>query len=207
MAKIKLNLSKLSITGKLDLAKQIVKAMTGNPNFTTPNPALAQVTTAAGNLETAREEVLALRAEAKNKTVIQNQLEDALDRLLTQLASYVENISAEDPVIITSAAMDVKTPAAPIGEPDIPVSVVATTGDSDGEIDLSWNSDPGAKSYVIELSTQAPPNAVWTHAKTTTKSKETLTNLTSGTRYWCRVAAINANGQSGWSDISTRIAP
>lgn len=207
MAKIKLNLSRLSISAKLDLAKQIVNAMTGNTNFATPNPTLAQITTAADNLEAARSELLALRAEARNKTVIQEQLEDALAKLLTQLAAYVENISGNNPVIITSAGMDVKATAAPTGPLAPPAAFNTTSGDSDGEIDLGWNSDPGAKSYVIEMSTQGPPNAVWTQAKTTTKSKESITGLQSGTRYWFRVAAIGATGQSGWSDISTRIAP
>jgi SMC interacting uncharacterized protein involved in chromosome segregation len=207
MASIKLNLSKLTISGKLDLAKQIINAMTGNSNFTTPNPTLAQLTTAANNLEAARDEVLALRAQAKNKTVIQEQLEDALEKLLTQLASYVENISANDPAIITSAGMDIRAAATPIGPLAPPSRFNTTTGDSDGEIDASWNSDPGAKSYVIETSTQGPPAAVWTQAKTTTKSKETITGLQSGQRYWFHVAAIGATGQSGWSDISTRIAP
>lgn len=207
MATIKLNLSKLSLNGKLDLAKQIVKAMTGNANFTTPNPTLAQITTAAANLEAARAELLSLRAEAKNKTIVQAQLEDALEKLLTQLASYVENISASDPAIITSAGMNIKSASTPAGQLDPPAAFATTTGDSDGELDVSWNSDPAARSYVIETSTQAPPNAVWTQAKTTTKSKETLTGLTSGQRYWVRVAAIGTTGQSGWSDISTRIAP
>lgn len=207
MATIKLNLSRLSISGKLDLARQIVRAMSGNPNFTTPNPTLVQISTAADNLDAARAEVLALRAEAKNKTIVQEQLEDALAKLLTQLASYVENISASNPAVITSAGMNIKAQATPTGQLAPPSAFATTSGDAEGEIDLSWNSDPGAKSYVVETSTQAPPNALWTNAKTTTKSTETLTGLTSGTRYWCRVAAVGTTGQSGWSDISTRIAP
>ena len=31
--------------------------------------------------------------------------------------------------------------------------------------------------------------------------------LTSGTRYWFRVAAAGASGQGGWSDPATKIAP
>ena len=96
---------------------------------------------------------------------------------------------------------------APAGSAAVPQSFVATTGDSDGEIDLSWSSVNGAQSYIIELSLQAPPNASWTHIQTVTKSSHTVTGLTSGTRYWFRVAAVSAGGQSGWSDISTRIAP
>lgn len=35
----------------------------------------------------------------------------------------------------------------------------------------------------------------------------TISGLTSGVRYWFRVAAIGASGQSGWSDPATKIAP
>ena len=40
-----------------------------------------------------------------------------------------------------------------------------------------------------------------------TKATFTASGLTSGTRYWFRVASVNNNGQSGWSDPATKIAP
>lgn len=206
MGKIKLNLSKLSIGEKLELAKQIAQAMTGNPNFTTPNPTLTQISTAVANLETARGEVLALRNEAKAKTVVQNQLEDLLDELLTRLASYVENVT-DNPAIITSAGMSIRGEAAPVGQLEKPTAFTVTVGDSDGELDISHNAIFGAHSYVIHISTQGPPAATWVYAKSTTKSKETLTGLTSGQRYWVRVAAVGPAGQGPWSDAVSRIAP
>jgi hypothetical protein len=206
MGKIKLNLSRLSITAKLEFAKQIVQAMTGNTNFPTPNPTLTQVTTAISELDTARAEVLALRNEAKTKTLVQNQLEDVLDTLLTRLASYVENTS-DDPAVITSTGMNLKGAATPVGELEMPSSFTTTVGDSEGELDVSYNAVFGAHSYNLQISLQAPPAAVWTHAKSTTKSKETLTGLVSGQRYWVRVAAVGPKGQSPWSEASTRIAP
>jgi hypothetical protein len=98
-------------------------------------------------------------------------------------------------------------PKTPTGPAATQQSFAATTGNSDGEIDLGWNSVAGAQSYVIEMSLQAPPNAAWTHVRTTVKLSHTVAGLTSGTRYWFRVAVVNSAGQSGWSDISTRIAP
>jgi hypothetical protein len=207
MPKVKLGLDKLSVAQLLELAKQVTKAMTGNASFPTPNPPLAQITTAANDLETARQDALAARNEAKNKTIIQNQREDELKASLRQLVSYVENVSAGNPALITSAGMDVKAIVTSGGDVGAVESFTATTGDSDGEIDLAWNSVPGAQSYIIEQSMQAPPSAGWTQIKTTTKSNATITGLTSGTRYWFRVAAIGASGQGPWSDISTRIAP
>jgi hypothetical protein len=53
MAKTKLGLGTLSVTHKVELARQIVIKMTGNANFTTPVPALAAITTAANSAETA----------------------------------------------------------------------------------------------------------------------------------------------------------
>jgi Fibronectin type III domain len=207
MPRIKLNLSKLSILEKLDLAKQISKSLTGNASFPAPTPPIATLDTAASNLQTAHDGVVAARQEAKNKTAIQNQMEDELDDLLTRMGGYVSSVSGDDEALITSAGMSVQQPKASAGPPTLPQSFAAMTGDSDGEIDLSCNAVNGAQSYIFEMSLQAPPNAAWTHIQTTTKSSLTVTGLTSGTRYWFRVAAINANGQSGWSDISTRIAP
>lgn len=208
MAKrIKLGLRQLSVPELISRAQQITGAMTGNAKFTTPNPTIASVTGATTALQTAHNEANAARMESKNKTIVQNEQEDKLVALLTQLSSYVENISNGDEAVITSAGMDVQAPPASLGEVRIPSSFTSTTGDSDGEIDLSWNSVAGAQSYVVERSLAAPPAANWEHQTTTTKSKITADKLSSGTRYWFRVAAVGTKGQSGWSDISTRVAP
>ena len=83
MAQIKLNFSRLSIPEKIARARQIVTALTGNPHFTSPQPPLASITTAASELETAFADVQAIRQEAKTKTTIQNAKEDVLDKLVT----------------------------------------------------------------------------------------------------------------------------
>jgi predicted phage tail protein len=80
-------------------------------------------------------------------------------------------------------------------------------GDHDGELDASWDTVAGAKSYVIEISDDPPTPASWRHAGVSPKSKFTVEGLESGKRYWIRVAAINAAGQSGWSNPATKMAP
>jgi hypothetical protein len=91
--------------------------------------------------------------------------------------------------------------------PAVPPALAATAGDHDGEIDLSWDTVAGAKSYVIEKSPDPPTPTSWAHAGVSTKSKMTISGLTSGTRSWFRVAAVGPSGQSGWSDPATKIAP
>lgn len=209
MAKTRLNLSSLTIPEKIAKAEQIVTGMTTNlARFHTPSPTLAAITAAANDLKTASDEVLAVRQLAKEKTVVQNQKEDALDQLLTQCAGYVESVAGNDEQLILSVGMDVRAAAVVnTAPPAQPQALTATAGDRDGEIDLSWDSVDTARSYVIEKSPDPSTSTTWTHAGVCTRSTFTLQGLTSGTRYWFRVGAVNNNGQSGWSDPAIKMAP
>jgi hypothetical protein len=208
MAKLKLNFSRLSLSEKIAKARQIVAALTGNSKFPTPSPALAVVTTSINEAESAAAEAQQARQTAKEKTSIQNQKEEALERLVSQLAAYVESVAGDDPQLILSAGMDTRLKSVAATEtPKQPQGLSAGAGDRDGEIDLSWDKLTGAKSYVIERSVDPPTDTSWIHAGVSTRSTFTVGGLISGTRYWFRVAAVNANGQSGWSDPAMKIAP
>lgn len=208
MAKLKLNFSRLSLSEKIAKARQIVTALTGNTNFPTPSPALSVVTTAIRDTETAAAEAQQARQTAKEKTSVQNQKEDALEKLVAQLAAYVESVAGDDEQLILSAGMDTRARSVAATEtPAQPQGLSASAGDHDGEIDLSWDKLTGARSYVIETSNDPPTDKGWSHAGVSTRSTFTVNGLTSGTRYWFRVAAVNANGQSGWSDPAMKIAP
>jgi hypothetical protein len=208
MSKIKLNLKSLTIPEKIARSQQIVTALTGNANFNTPHPTLAQVTTAINELETASNAAQAARQEAKARTAAQNNKEESLDRIMTQLVAYVESIAGDDEELIMSAGLNVRGASTSVSStPPAPPSLTATAGDRDGEIDLSWDTVRSARSYVIEQSADPPTETSWKHASVSTRSQTTIEDLTSGTRYWFRVAAVTATGQSGWSNPAMKIAP
>jgi hypothetical protein len=206
-AKVKLNISRLSIPELIERSQQITAAMTGNPEFTTPNPKLSDITDTTTDVQTANNNANQARMESKAKTSTLNELAEKLRGMLSQLASYVDNIANGKDAVIQSAGMDVKAAASAGAVPSVPTGFETTTGDNDGSFDLGWNAVEGASSYVVERSLAGPPAADWQHQATVTKSRMTVEGLTSGTRYWFRVAAVAAKGQGGWSDISTRIAP
>lgn len=207
MTKVVLNLRSLAIDMKVAKARQIVTSMTGNPSFTTPQPPLASVTSAATALETAINDTLMARNEAVTKTSMMHEKEDALELLLRQLASYVESVAGDDETKILSTGMSVKSPASAAPPPERPLALSASEGDHDGEIDLSWDPVTSAKSYVIERSPDPPTGTSWAHAGVSLKSTASIGGLVSGTRYWFRVATMASSGQSGWSDPATKIAP
>lgn len=208
MAKIRLNLADLSVQEKLAKAQQIITSLTGNESFPSLTPPLTSLVSAMGDLKTADDEVQRIRQTAKEKTNMRNLKEDRLDLVLTQTAAFVESVAGDDEQLILSAGMDIRTPGVAMTDsPRQPQGLTATAGDHDGEIDLSWDTVSGAKSYVIEQSGDPVTPTTWAHGGVSTRSFYTTNQLTSGARYWFRVAAVNNNGQSGWSDPAMKIAP
>jgi hypothetical protein len=208
MAKAKLNLRNLSLAAKLAKAKQLVAAIENNSNFPNPTPPLAAVTAVIKKTETTQAERDAAQQEAKMKTTELGNCEDELDGILNQLVAHVDSVAAGDEAKIQSAGLDTRAAATSTTDPPTaPSGLSSTTGDRDGELDASWDTVAGAKSYVIETCDDPPSATGWKHSGVSTKSRFTITGLLSGKRYWIRVAAINSVGQSGWSEPATKIAP
>ena len=207
MAKVKLDFKRLPVSDKIVRAQQILKNLSNNPDFPTPNPPLADVTAAIQLLETKVVSAQAARQSAQAATAEQNDAEDALDRLIDQIGAYIESVSGGDETKIISAGVSVRSSTSAPRELTAPLSLAATEGDHDGEIELHWDRVPPARSYVIERSPDPPTDSSWVHEKVVTASSTTISGLTRGAKYWFRVAAIGASGQSGWSDPAMKIAP
>ena len=207
MPKVKLNLRNLTIPEKVARAQQIVAALTGNSNFPTPHPALAEVTAAAGALETAANAAQAARLEAKRRTAAMGHKEDDLDQLMTQLGAYVESVAGGDEALIMSAGLEMRSDrTTDSSAPTAPETLTATTGNHEGEVELSWDTVRAARSYVVERSTD-PQAASWTQAGVSPRSSLIVEGLESGKRYYFRVAAVTLNGQSAWSNHAVKVAP
>lgn len=208
MSRVKLNLRNLSVPEKVARGREIIASLTDNPDFPTPSPTIAMLTTVTNDLAAAFQEQELAKQQAATKTAAKNEKEDVFDRIYSQSAAYVESVAGDNETLIRSAGMATRAPAVSTSsKASTPASLNPTNGDADGEVDLSWEPVSGAKSYVIQSSNDPPTDKSWTHAGVSTKSSWTASGLTSGTRYWFRVAAVGSGGQSGWSDPATKIAP
>jgi hypothetical protein len=208
MSKVKLGLKNLTPDQKIDLANTIKTAMTGNANFTTPNPTLAAYGTMIANAQAG----IASHntAKATEQTALANR--DALIRVLdagtTQMGDYVQNASSGDRVKIESAGMSVRDDAAPIGIPAQVMNLVLTEGDFDGTLDAAWDKVRGANSYEIQTSPDPITPTSWTFKQSASKSSATISGLTSGAKMWVHVRAIGAGNTPGpWSDPATKFVP
>jgi hypothetical protein len=206
MSKVKLELSKKNTAEKTALGNKVVTNMTGNKNFPTPNPTVDALKTATANVAVASDDVEAARKTVQVKLSILSQQESIFDGVITQMGTYVDNISNGDEAVILSSGMDVQKEKSAASLPDKITSVNATSGDNAGEIDLSWDKSYNAKSYVVETAVNAT-TLDWKHTLISTKSKAELTGLTTGTAYQIRVAAVGSVGQGPWSDPVLKVAP
>ena len=206
MARIRLNLRQ-PVSDKLQTGRQIIAAMTDNPNFATPHPPLADVTASLATLDEAYKAHQIAKADARTKSGVVDSAESQLDSQLRKLAAYVESIADKDETIIASAGMQTKSLRTAPTTLAAPEALGAMAGSREGEIDLSWKKVGNSRSYIIQMSLDPPSADGWGHAETVTVSYKTIQNLTSGKKYWFRVAAIGSLGQSGWSEPATKIAP
>jgi hypothetical protein len=207
MARIRLNLKKLSVTDKIAKGRQIVTAMSSNGSFPNPNPPLTEVTTALDDLAQAFALVQSAKSELSTRVTTQDNAAAKVDQVLTKLAAYVESVAGRDDTLITSAGMETKASRSSPTLPVIPQALSANAGEHEGEINLAWKAVPNARSYTIESSVDPAAATSWTHAGIATSASKVIRNLTSGKRYWFRVAAVTAGGQSGWSEHATKVVP
>jgi hypothetical protein len=207
MPKVKLNLRGQSVPEKIQFGRNVIKAMTGNANFTQPAPTLVELGAAVDALEAANNDAQNTRQQAQAKTVVVGTKEDALDKLLTRLGHYIEDTTGGDEAKIHSAGLDVQGDRAPVGPMPQVQNLIATTGDDEGEIDLAWDAVPGAASYEVQRGTDPNQPGTWVAAASGTASKATLESLPSGTRLWFRVRAVGAAGPGPWSDPAVKVVP
>ncbi|MBP9195540.1 MAG: fibronectin type III domain-containing protein [Saprospiraceae bacterium] len=209
MAQLKLELSTLTNEEVIALAETIITSMTGNPNFTTPNPSLADLTAAKTGAQTKVNNANNKRQQSENATVQANNAMSSLKSTITLIGAYVLNESGGDGDKMTSAGMDLKSEGAPKPTPAKVSDVSLTQGDDEGEVDIHWHPQNKVVSTYSIRYTYGDINAPnWQNApESPTKSKYTLAGLTKGQQVWIEVAGNNAQGKGGWSDPAVIYVP
>ena len=160
--------------------------------------------TARANLDARLKAISALQISLDSERAALKTDELALDGHLTQLGSYVENIAKGDESLIQLAGFDVADERTPVGPLSTPQNLRGSPASLEGQVNLKWSRVHGAKSYIVECSTN--PDGPWTPVAVSTRVSCVAANLTSGTKYWFHVRAVGAAGLSGWSDPAVKMA-
>jgi hypothetical protein len=207
MPKVKYSLDGLSDAQIIQQCNNTKTALTGNANFTTPVPSLtefgAAITTAQAKLTVSDNAQTAAQQAVMDK----DDAIAALLALVSQLGTYVELTAAGDETKILSAGLQVRAAKTPAPVPGTVQNLSLTAGDNAGRLDLQWDPASSGKRYEAQLCAAMDFATGVTSLPSVTKSKTVATGLTTGSRMWARVRALNATGPGAWSDPATKIVP
>ena len=179
--------------------------------FSTPAPIeVANLATSTSALDTARNNKASADNDAKIATQAQLAAEQVFNDDYAAYGRIGQTKSGGDPVKIGAIGLDVAAGhSAPIGALSAPVNLSATMSDLTGEVDLMCNPVTGARMYIWQVCTDPMLDANWHQVGMNSKSSFAVTGLTSGTKYWNRVAVVGTGtgNQSPWSDPALKMAP
>jgi hypothetical protein len=174
-------------------SQQIVKAMTGNPAFPSPVPALAIVTAAINDLQNAENYAI---TRVKGAVITRNEKRTALVMLLQQLKGYIQqqaDANVENGAsIIASAGVSVKKPLV-----RAPRVFDAKVGPVSGSAKLVAASAGPRASYEWQYSTDG--GKTWVLAPVTLQAKTTIVGLTPGATVQFRYRPVIKTGEGDWS--------
>ena len=198
MKRIKLNFNSYSDNALLVLVKACLLALTGNVFFPAlSNPTLAEFQTAINAYDAA---LAAAADRSKNNVAAKDARKAELINLLIRMAlQLMQEADGNLEALVSTALPLYKTrePKPPMG---IPAIESIENGLNSGELDAKVFFLPGARTLIYQY-TEDPLTAgsVWTSLNST-RTKETLTGLQVGKRYWIRIVAYGTNNQMTISD-------
>ena len=201
---VSLKLARLSVGALLDFGSGIVAHMTGNAAFAVPAVALADITTALSDLQSASNDAL---NGGITEVAIREEKRLIVEQLLTDEAHYVESV-ANDPAndgseisIIESAGMTVRG-----FSPRQKAVFAVFAGLMDGTARLvAASMKRGYHDWGMTTTPEDPDS--WTVLTPSTKAEVIVSGLTRGTLVSFRHRSITKSGLSDWEYTTPVIIP
>ena len=174
-------------------ATGVAHAMTNNPAFPTPVPALSALSAAVSELQAA--ETLAL-TRAKGTATARNDKRAVVVSLLRQLGGYVQAIADATP---ENGATIIQSAGIPVRKVTVRATRVfgAKVGPVTGSAKLTATVAARRASYEWEYSLDG--GKTWVGAPSTLQAKTTVTGLPVGTSVLFRYKSVTKTGEGDWS--------
>jgi hypothetical protein len=194
-----LNLTPSKVSTLVTYSQGIVKGMTGNPAFPSSGPALAALSAAVNDLQTAETAAL---ARTKGAVALRNEKRAALVLLLQQLRGDVQEAADANiengASIIQGAGMGLRK--TPVHTPRV---FDARPGAVSGSAKLVAASAGARSSYEWQYSTDG--GKTWATAPSTIQAKTTIPGLMPGSTAQFKYRTVTKTGEGDWSQVVSLI--
>ncbi len=201
MSILRMGLSGLTPESLSTKAQNLVDDMTGNANFATPQPALADITAKRGELDNwINQSSFGDKRAIENRNTVYTELQE----MLRTLAQYVSMTAKGDGNVILSSGFELRRENSPTPPLSQPVDLSVNRTDYPGQVKLDWKRVKGSLTYVVEMTDQNPEleTTVWTTTGMTSKSQMVIADLTFGNYYYFRVKAVGNKNESPFSEVA-----
>ncbi|HEY2615425.1 MAG TPA: hypothetical protein VGI42_06920 [Chthoniobacterales bacterium] len=178
----------------------ITTALTGNPNFTTTDPALAVI---LSDLDELKQALGMPKGQARDQAILAARRK--LEGHLADLATNLEKTASGDRVKLATTGFGLRKQAGQSSDaPSTPLNLRLKATGVSGEVQVLFEASPRAKSYQVQTSLD-PNGGVWTDYDPFSSTRGiVLKGLLRAKDIWVRVRAIGPNNtKSGWSDPAT----
>jgi hypothetical protein len=204
MATYKLDFRNKSHEEHLAIFQRVLTSVESLPADQRANDYLAELRDLADAVQASHARIQSLRAELKTELSHRKTLMTA-GRNSAQRAAVGSLLKAGfgQPAQILAVGLAVgASTKAPVGRPAAPLNLHAGPTASEGEAQLRWQRPVRRCTFEVQWHTDPVAVDGW-HAETScTRAKCLVKSLVSGGKYWFRVRATNAHGQSAWSNLA-----
>lgn len=206
--KANLGFQRVSDENLVTLADTVIRAMTDNDSFLDPSPKLEDV-------EVVKDSFIAKLARARRKgspydTARKNEVREDLEKILSQLAFYVNTTADGNLSILLSSGFDISKYRSAILSPKKIEFVRLSDGRNSGQMVLTFERIEKSRLYEYRVSDEkdAEGEIVWGEQvyMTTTSQNNIIQPVTPGRTYYVSIRAINSRGTGDWSEARAWIA-
>ena len=204
MSRYKLDFRNKNHLDQLEIFERVLTSLDALPADQRDNDYLEELRTVTADARASHLRIESLRADLKTEVSRRKSL-FATGRKFANRAGVgaLLKIGYRDPAKILAVGLDVHASnQTPVGLPAAPMNLHATPTDSEGEVKLRWQRTVRRCAFEVQWHTDPPDADHWHPEDTCFKQKCLVKGLVSGGKYWFRVRATNAHGQSGWSNLA-----
>jgi len=200
-AKVKMDLSSRNNNNLQAFVGNHITQMTGNLNFTDPQPPAPTLLTLYTTFQTALSTWMSAETALRDAISARDAARAALIEGMQSRGAYVQTASNGNRNVILSSGLEVRNAPTPVGQLPPPGNLRAELNGTAGVMKLQWDVVPYATGYLLECSPDVTLRqfSVLSNTRKTKAEKQ----LATGETYVFRVAA--SGGSTGQSYYSAEI--
>ncbi len=203
MQRHKLDFRNKNFLEQLAMFDKLITSLDATPSEKREDEYLEALRIVTASARASNSRIASLRAELKSEISNRKALFDS-GRKSALRAGLGAALKTQQPSEVIAIGLDLPASTkTPVGLPAMPFNLRADPTDGEGEAMLRWKRTVRRCSFEIQWSINPSDANGWHHHEICFPEKCLVQGLVSGTKYWFRVRAGNAHGQSAWSQVAS----